>query len=88
MLFIDLESSWQFVQIIITSILGIFSLAAALNGHLVTRIPIILRVILFGGGLMMVYPGTVTDLTGFAILALTIGFQVLQARKQGIPVSF
>ena len=88
MLFIDLESSWQFVQIIITSVLGIFSLAAALNGFLVRPIPILLRILLFGGGLMMVDPGTVTDITGLGILAITIAFQVVNAKKEGIPISF
>ena len=88
MLFIDVDSAFQVVQIVITSLLGIFSIAAALNGYFIRDIPIPLRVLLACGGLMMVYPGTITDLLGFAILAGTIAFQCMMAKKEGLKISF
>ena len=88
MLFIDVDSAFQVVQIVITSLLGIFSIAAALNGYFIRNIPIPLRVLLACGGLMMVYPGTITDLLGFAILAGTIAFQCMMAKKEGLKISF
>ncbi|WP_295865619.1 TRAP transporter permease [uncultured Oscillibacter sp.] len=54
----------QVVQICATSLLGIFGVAAALNGFLFRKMNILFRIIMAAGGLCMMYPGTVTDLIG------------------------
>ncbi|MBR0150407.1 MAG: TRAP transporter fused permease subunit, partial [Synergistaceae bacterium] len=45
-----------------TALLGIFGVAASLNGYLYTPMNIIMRVIICAGGLSMLVPGIVSDL--------------------------
>ncbi|MBP3485306.1 MAG: TRAP transporter permease, partial [Oscillospiraceae bacterium] len=63
------------LQIIVTSLLGLFGIAACLNGHLFTKINPLFRIALAAGGLCMMVPGTLTDVVG---IALVIGICVVQ----------
>ena len=51
MLFVDVTGAFQVVQICISALLGIFGVAAALNGFLYRPIPALLRVAMAVGGL-------------------------------------
>ena len=57
------------VQICVTSLMGIFGIAAALNGFLFRPMNIIFRAAMLVGGLCMMIPGTVTDLIGLVLVA-------------------
>ena len=63
------------IQICITSLLGIFGVAAALNGYLFKPMNPLFRVAIAAGGLCMMYPGTLTDVVGLVVVA---GIYVLQ----------
>ena len=67
MLFVDVSSAFQVVQICITALFGIFGVAAALNGYLYRPIPLVLRLAMAVGGLCMMIPGTVSDIIGFVL---------------------
>ena len=53
--------------------------SSSLIGYLTGNLNLLQRVLLFGGGLMMIYPGLFTDAAGLAIIAGTI---LLQRRNQ------
>ncbi|MBR0068231.1 MAG: TRAP transporter permease [Kiritimatiellae bacterium] len=72
----------QIVLIVVTSLLGIFGVAAALNGYLFRSINPIFRVALAAGGLCMMIPGTLTDVIGLALVAVIVAFQKLGAKKE------
>ena len=74
-------SFWQVVFIGVTALLGIFCVAAALNGHLYRKIPAVLRLVLVAGGLCMMVPGWQTDLVGVAIMAAVVLVQYLSGKK-------
>lgn len=57
------------VQICITSLMGIYGIAASLNGYLFRPMNILFRVAMAFGGLCMMIPGTVTDLIGLVLVA-------------------
>ncbi len=80
MLFID-TTALSVIQIIITSLVGIFGVAAALNGFLGRRISPALRVVICIAGLLMMDPGLVTDLIGIALFAAVVLWQYLGGRK-------
>ena len=82
LLFENLTGGFQVIQIVITSLIGIFGVAACLNGFLFRKIPVILRLAILVGGLMLLYPSTITDLAGIAIVAAVVLFQLLTAKKQ------
>ncbi len=71
------------VQVIITSLIGLFGVAAGLNGHLFKDINPVFRVIFIAAGLALMVPGTLTDIIGIGILlAMT-----LMQRRAALAVS-
>ena len=81
MLFINVSSWLEVAQIILSALLGLFGIAAALNGHLFRHIPWIFRLALVAGGLCMMVPGTVTDLIGFLLVVGAAAWQKVASRK-------
>ena len=81
MLFVDVTGAFQVVQICISALLGIFGVAAALNGFLYRPIPALLRVAMAVGGLGMMIPGTATDIAGFRLVVGIVRYQRFSARR-------
>ena len=81
MLFVDVTGAFQVVQICISALLGIFGVAAALNGFLYRPIPALLRVAMAVGGLGMMIPGTATDIAGFVLVVGIVLYQRFSARR-------
>ena len=71
----------QVVQIVLTSLLGLFGVAAALNGFLYRPINPLFRVLIAVGGLCMMIPGTLTDVVGLAAVAAVVVFQRMGTKK-------
>ena len=65
-----------------SALLGIFGVAAALNGYLFRPIPKLLRLALAVGGLAMMIPGSVTDMVGLAALAAVLFYQRSTAKNR------
>ena len=63
MLLID-TTVGSFILIIITSFFGMIAIAAALEGYFMEHLNPLVRIVLAAAGLMMMYPGTVTDIAG------------------------
>ncbi len=80
MLLVD-ASALQVAEIIITSLLGIFGVAACMNGHLFKAIPWQLRVVLGIAGIATMYPTLITDVVGLAVMAVIVAIQYLTAKK-------
>ena len=80
MLLID-TTAIQVVLVVVTSIIGIFGVAAALNGHLFKHMNILARIAIGAGGLMMLDPRPLTDLFGIILLAAVVVAQYLLAKK-------
>ena len=72
----------QVIQICITSLLGIFGVAAALNGFLFRQMNPIFRVLMALGGLGMMYPGAVSDVIGLVVVGGIYAYQFFAAKKE------
>ena len=81
MLFVGVNGWWDVVQISITAVVGLFGVAAALNGFLYKHIPWIFRLALLGGGLCLMIPGTITDIAGLVLVVGVIVIQRLGAKR-------
>ena len=81
MLLVNVESVFQVVQIVISSLIGLFGVAAALNGFLYRKINPLFRLLLVVGGLGMMVPGTLTDVTGLAIVAGIVLWQRMSTKR-------
>jgi len=84
MLFIDVESVGQVILIVITSLIGIFGVSAALEGFIVTKMNPVERVLSAFGGLLLIDPGVVTDVIGVALVAVVVLWQVVKMKKKAI----
>ena len=82
MLFENVDGWWHVLQISVTAVMGLFGIAAALNGYLYRHIHWALRLVLVAGGLGMMIPGTLTDIVGFALVLAVILYQRITAKKQ------
>ena len=82
MLFVGNVEWYDVLLISVTALLGLFGIAAALNGHLYRKIPMVLRLALVAGGLGMMIPGLTSDLIGLAVVAAVVIFQYISGKKQ------
>jgi TRAP transporter 4TM/12TM fusion protein len=77
----DWGTQWPFVVwSILTASLGVICLAASLFGWLLSLALVWHRVLLFIAALCLIKPGLLTDLIGFAFLAVVAGAQLLQMK--------
>ena len=63
---------WTIASVSITSIVGVLSLSAAVEGYFKTHLPAWQRLPLAAGGLMMIIPELITDLAGMALVAVIL----------------
>lgn len=80
MMFID-TTVWEVVLICITSFVGIFAVSASLEGYFLCHMSWYQRIICAVGGLLLIYPGLITDSIGLCMVAVVIALQ-LQERKK------
>lgn len=81
MLLID-TSVFSVILIIITSLIGIFGVASAMNGYLFRMMGWPARIIICAAGLMMMDPTIITDIIGIALLAAVVAWQYVGAKRQ------
>ena len=82
LLFENISGWWEVAQICISALLGIFAIAASLNGFLYKKVHPVLRIVLAIGGLGMMIPGTLTDVAGLALVAVVVVVQYLSAKRE------
>ena len=69
------------IVLIITSIIGIFAIAAGLEGYLKGSLIWPIRIAIIIAGLLMLIPGTVTDIIGIVVFALILVLQIILNRR-------
>ena len=87
LLFENISGWWEVAQICISALLGIFAIAASLNGFLYKKVHPVLRIVLAIGGLGMMIPGTLTDVVGLVLVLAVIFYQRVSAKKGNGPVA-
>ena len=80
MLLVDTTAP-QVILITITSLVGIFCVSAALEGYMLSHLKGYQRAMCLVGGLLLIYPGIVTDSIGLGLFAVVL-IQQLFARKK------
>ena len=81
MLLIDV-TAFGIIQIVITSLVGIFGVAAAMNGFLFKKLEWPCRVLICIGGLLMMDPTAITDVIGIMLFAAVFAWQYFGAKKE------
>ena len=80
MVFVD-TTVLEVISIVITSLVGMFGLSMALEGFFRGSLSAPLRIVSAVGGLLLIYPGMVTDLIGIVLVGGVIALQYFGARK-------
>ena len=65
----------------ITSLIGLFGVSTGLNGHLFTKVNMVVRLVVIAGGICMMVPDTVTDIVGLVVIAAVVVLQFLLGRR-------
>jgi TRAP transporter 4TM/12TM fusion protein len=71
---------WAIVQTSITAIIGMIGVGAAVEGWYWTRMSWWERITILAGGLLLIVPGTMTDLIGLGLMALITLIQYYRTR--------
>ena len=80
MLLID-TNVLEVILICVTAFIGICCLSASLEGYLMTHMPWYQRLLALVGGLMLIFPGTATDLGGIALALVVSALQFISRRR-------
>ena len=81
MLFID-TTPGAIVLICITSLVGIFAVSAALEGWFRCHMKWYERILSLIGGLLLIYPGLVTDLVGVGLVVVMVILQFIDKNRE------
>jgi TRAP transporter 4TM/12TM fusion protein len=80
------EGFFKAVEVIITSLMGIFAMAAALNGHVYRKVSWFGRLAFAAGGITLLIPTLSTDIIGLVIVAgLMVLEYMLSKREKAAP---
>lgn len=82
LLFVD-TNVWGVISISITAFIGITAVSASLEGYLHTHMSWYQRLICCAGGLMLIFPGAVTDVGGILLVGVVFAMQYLFGKKPG-----
>lgn len=80
MLFIN-TTIFEVVLICTTSFVGIFAVSASLEGYMLSHMSWYQRIICAIGGLLLIYPGAVTDTIGLVLVAVVVGLQIISKKR-------
>ena len=69
---------YEVILICITAIIGIFGVSSALEGYLLTNMKWYERIVSAIGGLLLIYPGLVTDLIGLGLVGIVLFEQLIR----------
>ena len=83
MLLVD-TTAFEVILISITSIIGIFGVSAALEGYIMTTVPVPMRIASAVGGLLLIFPGVATDALGRTLVALVLVQQLYIRKKTAV----
>lgn len=72
---------WEVILISITSFIGIFAVSTALEGYFRRPMSVPVRLMLALGGVMMIFPGLLTDGIGLVMIVLGLGWQFVRKSK-------
>ena len=83
MLFID-TTVIEVIIICITSLIGIFAVSSSLQGYFIHNMKWYERILSLIGGLLLIYPGIVTDVIGLSFVGVVALIQIITKNKTAL----
>ena len=75
----------QIVQIVVTSVIGMVCVGAAMEGFFFSLISLPIRFVFMAAGLLLIDPGLTTDIIGLVLFGIAFALQIVKYRKDKIP---
>jgi TRAP-type uncharacterized transport system fused permease subunit len=82
MLFIGDVGIFEIILIVISSLIGIFAVSASLEGYIINHMSWYERAASLCGGLLLIYPGIITDTIGLSLVVTVIILQIISKRSK------
>lgn len=77
-----IDTVWyEVIQIMCTSLIGMFGVACAVSGWIFGKANIIERLMIAAGGLMLIDPNPITDIIGIAVVAVPVIIHYFKYKK-------
>ena len=77
-----LNAAWyEVLQIVVTSLVGMLGVGMCVEKFWTSRLNIVQQLISLGGGLCLIYPGTLTDVIGIVLVGSVIFWQHVTGKK-------
>ena len=70
---------------IVTAAIGMFGIALGLEGFFKSSVIWPLRILVIIGGLLLIYPGVLTDVIGVVIVGAVVLIQIIRSKNRGGP---
>jgi len=80
-------TAFTITQVVVTSFVGILMIGMGLEGYFRGNLAWPLRIVSVAAGLLLLVPGTWSDIVGIAVLALIFVVQILTHRKNRQPTA-
>jgi len=74
---------WGGAIVVLTSVIGVILLGSAIEGYLLTKMNVVLRIVALAGAILLMTPNRSQDLYGAAIVVVLGVTQILQLRRSG-----
>ena len=87
MLFIGVDGPIQVIEIVLTSLIGIFAVSAALEGYIMCKMNPVQRIVSAAAGLLLIDAGLWTDVIGISLVILVVLWQWLRKKNYFRPVA-
>ncbi len=75
-------SAGSLILSLVTALVGMYAIAAGVSGYMNEKIGPLIRLLLAGGGLMLVVPGMTTNISGIMIVVVVYGWMTFKAKKR------
>jgi len=75
------------LRIIVTALFGMFIIGTGFVWFVKRRLPVPLMLLAIGAGILCVDPGLLTDLIGFALIALIAAVMVIRWKREKVAVA-
>ncbi|WP_044640667.1 TRAP transporter permease [Risungbinella massiliensis] len=83
-----IDTTWtEALWVVTTSTIGMIGVSVAMVGYWLRQMPWYERLLAFAGGILLIYPGLLTDVIGIGLLGAMYVVQHLQTRKKEIQPS-
>jgi TRAP-type uncharacterized transport system fused permease subunit len=72
----------QIALVCITAPIGVYGIACAVQNYMYGSLPVLLRIVLFGAGFFLLYPGWYTDVLGILVIFIIFLIRSPYLRKE------